>query len=111
MGLVNARDLPAGFGLGLVPGVFIGALIAAALSGGARIQRFDADTPMERYLIGGVMMGFGSMLAGGCAVGAGLSGGAILALTAWCAVFCMWVGAVATQLVLTGRPTLRSAPR
>ncbi|EEX08433.1 YeeE/YedE [Ruegeria lacuscaerulensis ITI-1157] len=55
---------------------------------------------MERYLVGGVLMGFGSMLAGGCAVGAGLSGGAILAMTAWVAVFCMWIGAVTTHSLL-----------
>ncbi len=70
MALVGAPDILPSFGLGLVPGVFIGALIVSWLKGEARIQRFDADTPMERYLIGGVLMGFGSMLAGGCAVGA-----------------------------------------
>jgi len=31
-------------------------------------------------------MGFGSMLAGGCAVGAGITGGALFALTAWLAL-------------------------
>ncbi|MEW9918979.1 YeeE/YedE family protein [Marimonas sp. MJW-29] len=103
MALVNERDLPLSFGLGLVPGVFLGALIAALVKGEAKIQRFGPDVPMERYLIGGILMGFGSMLAGGCAVGAGVSGGAILALTAWVAVFCMWVGAVATQLVVNAR--------
>lgn len=100
MALVNERNLPMSFGLGLVPGVFVGALCVALLKGEARIQRFGADTPMERYLVGGVLMGFGSMLAGGCAVGAGLSGGAILALTAWVAVFCMWIGAVTTHSLL-----------
>lgn len=100
MALVNERDVPLSFGLGLVPGVFVGALLTALIKGEARIQRFGPDVPMERYLVGGVLMGFGSMLAGGCAVGAGVSGGAILALTAWVAVFCMWVGAVVTQLAL-----------
>jgi len=46
-------------------------------------------------------MGFGSMLAGGCAVGAGMSGGAIFALTAWVALAFMWVGAVSTHLALS----------
>ena len=54
---------------------------------------------MERYLVGAVLMGFGAMLAGGCAVGAGMSGGSALSLTAWIAVFCMWVGAVLTYRV------------
>ncbi|WP_236626199.1 YeeE/YedE family protein [Actibacterium mucosum] len=96
MAFVNARTVPPSFGLGLVPGVFGGAMLAAIMRGEARIQRFELDVPMERYLLGGALMGFGSMLAGGCAVGAGLTGGAVLSLTAWLAVFCMWIGAVAT---------------
>ena len=100
MGLVNTASLPLGFGVGLVPGVFLGSGVAALITREFRIQRFGAHTPMERYLIGAVLMGFGAMLAGGCAVGAGMSGGAILALTAWVAVFFMWVGAMATQIVL-----------
>jgi len=101
MGLVNERTLPLGFGSGLVPGVVLGALGMAMLNGEAGIQRFEPDVPMERYLLGGVMMGFGSMLAGGCAVGAGMSGGSVFAVTAWVALLCMWVGAAATQLTLS----------
>ena len=81
-------------------------MVTAILKGEARIQRFEPDVPMERYLVGGVLMGFGSMLAGGCAVGAGLTGGSVLALTAWVAVFFMWVGAMVTHLALrAGRAT------
>lgn len=101
MGLVNERSLPASFGIGLVPGVFLGAALMAILSGEFRIQRFGPDTPMERYLVGASLMGFGSMLAGGCAVGAGVSGGAIFAVTAWVAVFSMWIGAMVTHVVTT----------
>ncbi|WP_050927551.1 YeeE/YedE family protein [Aestuariivita boseongensis] len=101
MTLVNEPNAPLSFGLGLVPGVFIGAMLSAIWKGEARIQRFEPDTPMERYLAGGLLMGFGSMLAGGCAVGAGMSGGSIFALTAWVAVFCMWIGAMASQVALT----------
>ncbi|WP_272005893.1 YeeE/YedE family protein [Roseovarius sp. ZX-A-9] len=97
MGLVNSRALPLSFGIGLVPGVFAGAALMALATGEARIERFGVDTPMERYLIGAVLMGFGSMLAGGCAVGAGMSGGSVFALTAWVAVTCMWAGAMITQ--------------
>jgi uncharacterized membrane protein YedE/YeeE len=49
-------------------------------------------------------MGFGAMLAGGCAVGAGLSGGAIFSLTAWVALVSMWAGAAFTDRVLDGAP-------
>lgn len=101
MGLVNERQLPLGFGSGLVPGVFLGAFVMAVATKEARIQRFEPDMPMERYLVGGVLMGFGSMLAGGCAVGAGMSGGSIFALTAWLALFSMWIGASITQLAFS----------
>ena len=103
MGLVNSTQLPLGFGVGLVPGVFLGAGVMALVTGEAKIQRFGPDTPMEIYLVGAALMGFGSMLAGGCAVGAGMSGGAIFALTAWVAVGCMWVGAMATHLLMQRR--------
>ena len=100
MGLVNAPELPASFGIGLVPGVFLGAGLMALLSGEFAIQRFGPEVPMERYLIGACLMGFGAMLAGGCAVGAGLSGGSVFSLTAWCAVFAMWIGAMVTHRAL-----------
>ncbi len=102
MGLVNATRLPPGFGVGLVPGVFAGSALAAIVTREFRIRRFGCETPMERYLIGAALMGFGAMLAGGCAVGAGVSGGAIMALTAWVAVSCMWLGAMATQWAMQG---------
>ncbi len=105
MGLVNSTELPLGFGIGLVPGVFVGAGVMALATKEARIQRFGPDSPMEVYLVGAALMGFGSMLAGGCAVGAGMSGGAIFALTAWVAVGAMWVGAMITQRALH-RPSL-----
>ncbi|WP_435230863.1 YeeE/YedE family protein [Pseudopelagicola sp. nBUS_20] len=99
MALINTPTLTRDFGTGLVPGVFIGALSIALIRKEARIQRFDPGTPMERYLLGGILMGFGAMLAGGCAVGAGVTGGSVLSLTAWVAVFSMWAGAVGLQTI------------
>jgi uncharacterized membrane protein YedE/YeeE len=104
MALVTVPNVPLGFGLGLVPGVALGAAIIAILTGGFRIQRFGQDTPMERYLLGAFLMGFGSMLAGGCAVGAGMSGGAIFSLTAWVAIGCMWIGAMTAHGMLRRMP-------
>jgi len=105
MGLVNSVQLPLSFGGGLVPGVFVGAGAMALATREAKIERFGPDTPMERYLIGAVLMGFGSMLAGGCAVGAGMTGGSIFAITAWVAVFCMWLGAMLTHRLLMAVPS------
>ena len=104
MGLVNAPELPASFGVGLVPGVVVGAALMAVLTGEFAIERFGPELPMERYLIGAILMGFGAMLAGGCAVGAGLSGGSVMSLTALVAVFAMWLGATVTQWSLARRP-------
>ncbi|WP_299428406.1 YeeE/YedE family protein [uncultured Shimia sp.] len=100
MALINTPEVLRNFGTGLVPGVFVGAMCVALAKGEARIQRFESDTPMERYLLGGMLMGFGAMLAGGCAVGAGVTGGAALSLTAWVAIFAMWVGAVGSQWLI-----------
>ncbi len=100
MALVNQPSLPLSFGLGLVPGVFAGSFIASWLSGDFRIQTFNDQSPMPRYMLGAGLMGFGSMLAGGCAVGAGMTGGAVLAMTAWVALVCMWIGAGITDLLV-----------
>jgi uncharacterized membrane protein YedE/YeeE len=55
---------------------------------------------MPRYIIGAIFMGFGSMLAGGCAVGAGMTGGAIFAVTAWLTLGGMWIGGGAADYLL-----------
>ncbi|MCX8018814.1 MAG: YeeE/YedE family protein, partial [Rhodocyclaceae bacterium] len=57
-----------------------------------------------RYIAGAMLMGFGAMLAGGCAVGAGVTGGAIFALTAWLSLLAMWLGAGVADWMLD-RPT------
>jgi uncharacterized membrane protein YedE/YeeE len=55
---------------------------------------------MRRYIAGAILMGFGAMLAGGCAVGAGVTGGAVFALTAWLTLASMWAGAGITDWAL-----------
>ncbi len=70
---------------------------------------------MARYMVGAMLMGFGSMLAGGCAVGAGMTGGAIFALTAWLALAGMWAGGGLMERWLaepvhTTQPTTQRAP-
>ncbi|WP_425403682.1 YeeE/YedE family protein [Hwanghaeella sp.] len=93
MALITSPSMTLEFSLGLVPGVFAGSFLSAILRREFKMQVFDAHTGMMRYLAGAVLMGFGGMLAGGCAVGAGVTGGSVMSLTAWAALFCMWVGA------------------
>jgi uncharacterized membrane protein YedE/YeeE len=92
------------FDIGLVPGVFVGAFLAAAIAGELRLQGFEGEGQMRRSMTGAAMMGFGAMLAGGCAIGAGVTGGSIFVATAWLALTAMWVGAVATDLVVDRAP-------
>ncbi len=103
MGLINQPSLPFTFDIGLVPGVFLGSFAASVVSKEFHLQQFTQETRQARYLIGASMMGFGGMLAGGCAVGAGVTGGSLLAVTAWIALFFMWLGAGATDW-LVDRP-------
>ncbi|NIZ59784.1 lipocalin [Sedimentitalea sp. CY04] len=103
------RDSVLQFDIGLVPGVFIGALIAAALGGELKFQAFDDAPTMRKAMTGAAMMGFGGMLAGGCAIGAGVTGGSIFVGTAWLALFCMWIGAMATDWLVDQRGAVRTA--
>lgn len=88
---------PLGFDAGLIPGVFAGALLGAFAGRELRLEGFKDGYSMRRYIAGAIFMGFGAMLAGGCAVGAGVSGGAIFSVTAWCTLAAMWVGAGLTD--------------
>lgn len=104
MRVVGTPAAPIGFDFGLLPGVFAGAFLGAAVGGQLRLEGFKDGHSMRRYIAGAVLMGFGAMLAGGCAVGAGVSGGAIFSLTAWTALASMWVGAAAADRLLDREP-------
>jgi uncharacterized protein len=82
-----------GFEFGMLPGVFIGSLVGALVGRDLKLEGFGAGYTMPRYIVGAILMGFGAMLAGGCAVGTGVTGGAIFALTSWLSLLGMWVGA------------------
>ena len=97
------RDAVLEFDVGLVPGVFLGAFLAAAWARELKMQGFDGPTPLRNAMIGAALMGFGGMLAGGCAIGAGVTGGSIFAGTAWLALFCMWIGGMTTDVLMGGR--------
>ena len=101
MGLVNAPAIPMTFETGLIPGVFFGSAVVAVSTRSWKLEGFQGGQSMIFYALGAVCMGFGAMLAGGCAVGAGVTGGALLATTALIALTFMWVGAVLTNMLLT----------
>ena len=113
---VLASPAPAfGFDAGMLPGVFVGSFIGALAGREFKVEGFKDGYSMARYIVGAMAMGFGSMLAGGCAVGAGMTGGAIFALTAWLTLLGMWAGAglmdrVLAEPVHTAQPATQQAP-
>jgi uncharacterized membrane protein YedE/YeeE len=88
---------PMDFDVGLVPGVFVGSFLAALFSRSLKLEGFKDGNSMVRYILGACLMGMGGMLAGGCAVGAGLTGGSAFSITAWIALASMWAGAGLTD--------------
>jgi uncharacterized membrane protein YedE/YeeE len=100
-------DKPVSFDLGLVPGVFLGSFLAAALFGELKLEGFEGGASMRRYIAGAMCMGFGGMLAGGCAVGAGLSGAAVFTATSWVTLCTMWAAATLTDRWMDQGPSLR----
>jgi uncharacterized membrane protein YedE/YeeE len=83
--------------------VFLGAFLASLFTKEFQFQGFQDADNMKRAMIGAALMGFGGMLAGGCAIGAGVSGGSIFVATAWVALTAMWVGAMVTDFVVDQR--------
>jgi uncharacterized protein len=91
---------PLKFDLGLVPGVALGSFLSALLWRELKLEGFQGGQAMRRYIVGAMLMGFGGMLAGGCAVGAGVSGAAVFTLTSWVTLSAMWGAAMLTDRLL-----------
>jgi len=97
-------DKPMNFDVGLMPGVFLGSFVAAAMFGELKLEGFQGAASMRRYIAGAMLMGFGGMLAGGCAVGAGLSGAAVFTATSWVTLIAMWASAAVTDRIIDQHP-------
>ncbi|BDI07893.1 YeeE/YedE family protein [Sphaerotilus microaerophilus] len=91
---------PLKFDLGLVPGVAIGSFLSALIWRELKLEGFQGGQAMRRYIIGALLMGFGGMLAGGCAVGAGISGAAVFTLTSWVTLSTIWGAAMITDRLI-----------
>ena len=103
MFLLDSGNAVLEFPVGLVPGVFIGAFVASVLTKEFKFQGFESEANMRRSLTGAALMGFGGMLAGGCAIGAGVTGGSVFAGTAWLALTAFWIGGMITDFLLDQR--------
>ncbi len=98
---VASSAIPAGFGPGLIAGVLGGALVASLLFGSFKWQSFETPAQSGRYMAGAALMGVGGVLAGGCTVGAGLSGIPTLSVAAILALLAIVLGALGMNALLT----------
>ena len=115
--LVASSSIPAGFGVGLIGGVVGGALLAALAFRDFKWQSFETPRQTGRYLAGAVLMGMGGVLAGGCTIGAGLSGISTLGVSAILALASIAAGGALTVRLLgeasatsSGSAGLRATP-
>ncbi len=107
---IASSAISANFGVGLIGGVILGSLVMALLFGSFQWQSFETPAQTGRYLLGGTFMGFGGVLAGGCTVGAGLSGIPTLTITALVAISAIIAGALAANRVLNASASGSDAP-
>ena len=91
------------FALGpaMVLGTLAGAFTMAQITRTARWEGFDSPARMAASVVGGLLMGFGGVLAVGCSIGQGLSGLSTLAFASVPAVIGIVVGALATLKIQT----------
>ena len=107
---IASSAVPANFGVGLIGGTVLGSLIAALLFRSFKWQSFETPAQTGRYLLGGALMGFGGVLAGGCTVGAGLSGIPTLSITALIAILSIVAGGLVTGRLLSASASGSAAP-
>lgn len=89
---IASSSISANFGVGLLGGVLAGALMAAVLRGQFQWQSFESPRQTGRYMAGAALMGVGGVLAGGCTMGAGLSGIPTLSVAAILAILSIAAG-------------------
>jgi uncharacterized membrane protein YedE/YeeE len=104
---IASTSIPAGFGTALVGGVLLGALLSSLVFRSFKWQSFTSPRETGRYAAGAALMGVGGVLAGGCTVGAGLSGVPTLSLAAILALASIAGGALAARWAIGDRSGAR----
>lgn len=96
------KRLVASFAVMFVTGTLAGAFLMALKSGLFKISVQD-KAALLRASLGGLMMGIGAMLAGGCNIGQGLSGVSTLSVESILAAICIFMGAALGVKWLEGK--------
>jgi len=87
------------FGIAAVFGMILGSFLYAILAGKFRLESFSDRGDMIRHMTGGVLMGFGGVLALGCTIGQGITGMTTLALGSLLALISIIFGSALTMKV------------
>jgi uncharacterized membrane protein YedE/YeeE len=87
------------FGVSAVFGVILGSFLYAVLSRRFRFEYFISLDDMARHILGGILMGFGGVLALGCTIGQGITGMSTLALGSLMALVSIVFGSALTMKV------------
>jgi uncharacterized membrane protein YedE/YeeE len=87
------------FGISAVFGVILGSFLYVILTGKFRLEYFVGRDDMLRHIFGGILMGFGGVLALGCTVGQGITGMSTLALGSLMALVSIIFGSALTMKV------------
>jgi len=98
--VIASTAIPAGFGVGMIGGVLLGAFLSATLRGELEFHTFETANQTVRYGVGAVLMGVGGVLAGGCTIGAGLAGSAMLSIAALLALVSIIAGGMLARVAL-----------
>lgn len=87
----------------MVLGVLAGAAVTAIVTGTARWEGFDSPAQLAKSATGGLLMGFGGLLAAGCSIGQALTGVTTLAWATLPAVAGIVLGAWAGLALMARR--------
>ncbi|ANS77230.1 hypothetical protein AWM70_12915 [Paenibacillus yonginensis] len=101
--LVNGDQSFLNWGVFLVLGILLGSFIAAKASREFKFRAPDAKTSVISFT-GGIAMGFGASLAGGCSIGNGLVQTAMMTWQGWVALAVMILGTWTASYFVYVRP-------
>jgi len=85
------------FGIASALGVIVGSAAYALASKTFRLESFRDAPDMLRHMVGGILMGFGGVVALGCTIGQGITGFSTLAVGSILTFLAIVAGAAATM--------------
>jgi uncharacterized membrane protein YedE/YeeE len=103
--LWSDKSLTLTFGIAATMGIIAGSFVYAVASKTFRWEGFAGAEDTANHVIGGLLMGFGGVLALGCTIGQGLTGFSTLAIGSILAFIAIVAGSAATMKLQYWRMT------